>query len=522
MAVQVSVTMLTKNSEKRLGAVLSALTGFAEVIVLDTGSTDATMTISQSFSNVRLFQSPFLGFGNLKNLAASHASHDWVFNVDSDEMVTETLAQEIASLDWPDRTVYAMSRLNHYRQRPVRCCGWHPDFVTRIYNKKQTRFSDRQIHEALLTDGLRVRRLGGSLLHYPFDEAADLINKMQFYSGLYAREQRLSSPSSTTKGIFRAMFAFFHSYILQKGLFWGGDGLTISLTNAGGVFLKYRKLLEENQNLKISLVVTTHNRPDALRLVLQSIARQRVLPDEVVVADDGSEEETRRLISEFQAGFPVPLEHIWQPYQGFRAARCRNLALAKARFEYIVLIDGDMILERSFVLDHKAAAQKNRFVQGSRVLLGRRPTINLLEGRKVLPGFAWSGLANRKNLLRLPWLAERLAPQGQTVHGIRTCNFAFFLEDALRVNGFNERFVGWGREDSEFAARLMHAGVRRKNLRFAAVACHLWHPPGQRENLPHNDLLLQTALKEKHAWCPEGIDKHFQGSGAPSEKSVAD
>lgn len=509
MAVQLSVTMLTKNSEKHLTAVLSSLTAFSEIIVLDTGSTDATMEIAQSFPNVRLFQSSFIGFGNLKNLAASYASHEWIFNVDSDEVVTETLAREIASLDRSDRTVYAVPRINHYRQRPVRCCGWHPDFVSRIYNKRETRFSDRHVHETLLTDGLRVRRLRSNLLHYSFDGVADLVNKMQLYSTLYAREQRLKRYSSTSTAMLRAMSAFFRSYILQRGCFQAGDGLTISLTNAGGVFLKYRKLMEENQNLKISLIVTTHNRPDALRRVLESIARQRVLPEEVLVADDGSGEETRKLVRGTQDSFPIPLEYVWQPYQGFRAARCRNSALARVKSEYVVLIDGDIVLDRNFLADHKAVAQKSHFVQGSRVLLDQGQTKKLLQGGKNLPGFAWLGFANRKNRLRVPWLARHLTRARQTLHGIRTCNFAFFLEDALRVNGFNEQFVGWGREDSEFAARLMHAGVRRKNLRFAAVAYHLWHLPGDRQYLQRNDLLLQTTLKEKHTWCPEGLDKHF-------------
>ena len=123
----ISVTMPVKNAEKYLAQSLAALSDFAEVIVLDNGSSDATMQIAAGFANVRLHQSPFIGFGPLKNLAASLAEHDWILNIDSDEIVPPELAAEIAALALDENTVYALPRLNHYCGRPIRSCGWSPD-----------------------------------------------------------------------------------------------------------------------------------------------------------------------------------------------------------------------------------------------------------------------------------------------------------------------------------------------------------------------------------------------------------
>ncbi len=156
--------------------------------------------------------------------------------------------------------------------------------------------------------------------------------------------------------------------------------------------------------MTISLIVTTYNRPDALRLVLDSISRQSRLPDEVVVADDGSGDETRRLLENTAAGFPVPLRHVWQEDKGFRAGTARNKAIAAASGEYIVQIDGDMVLHPCFVADHAAVARRGAFVLGSRVRLneewtrrycrsGRFPSISIFS-RAIYKG--------REKAIRLP------------------------------------------------------------------------------------------------------------------------
>ncbi|MDV2453612.1 glycosyltransferase [Xanthomonas hortorum] len=113
-----------------------------------------------------------------------------------------------------------------------------------------------------------------------------------------------------------------------------------------------------------ALIVLTYNWPQALRLVLESVKRQSRLPDEVIVVDDGSGAETAALMNALVADFPVPLRHVWQEDLGFRAARCRNLGIAATSAQYVILIDGDMLLHRDFIADHLALARPGRFLQG--------------------------------------------------------------------------------------------------------------------------------------------------------------
>ena len=241
----VTVTILTKNSEKYLAKCLDALQDFDEVIVLDNGSEDDTLSIARGYSNVKIIEHPFIGFGPMKNLAAQNARNDWILSIDSDEILTAQLLDAIRRLNpEPKNRVYTMNRLNHYRQKPIRCCGWYPDVVARLYNRTHTRFSDAMVHESLIIKP-DTRKIGleGQILHYPFDSAAALIEKMQNYSTLYAEEKKRAS--SPAKAFWRACFSFFKNYIFRRGFLCGYEGLLISVSNANGVFYKYIKLYEK-------------------------------------------------------------------------------------------------------------------------------------------------------------------------------------------------------------------------------------------------------------------------------------
>jgi glycosyltransferase involved in cell wall biosynthesis len=265
--------------------------------------------------------------------------------------------------------------------------------------------------------------------------------------------------------------------------------------------------------MKISLIVTTYNWQKALKLTLQSIACQSCLPDEVIVADDGSSDGTGEMIDDFDGKFPVPLIHSWQPDEGFRAARSRNLAIARSIGEYIILIDGDLILHKDFVQDHLDFVRCNSFVQGGRVLIREQKTALLLAGSPGEFSFLASGLANRKNCLRSRLLSLLFSRQHRKITGIRSCNFAFWKQDALAVNGFNEDFEGWGREDSEFAIRLINKGVWRRDLKFQAVSYHLYHRDQSRTRLPENDALLKQTIDQQLTWCPNGLSNHKMKEG---------
>ena len=176
--------------------------------------------------------------------------------------------------------------------------------------------------------------------------------------------------------------------------------------------------------------------------------------------------------------------------------------------DYILLIDGDIILHPMFIEDHINHAEKGFFIQGTRVLLSRDATNKALKKMKVNFFFFSSGLKNRKNAIYSNFLSGFFTKKSNKIRGIKTCNMGFFKQDCLNVNGFNNDFVGWGREDSEFAARLINNGIKRKNLRFKSIQFHLWHEEVVRTSLSKNNQILKSTINNSSIWCNNGIDKY--------------
>jgi glycosyltransferase involved in cell wall biosynthesis len=269
--------------------------------------------------------------------------------------------------------------------------------------------------------------------------------------------------------------------------------------------------------MRLSLIVTTYNRPDALRAVLLSLAAQTDCGFEVLVADDGSRPETAAAIAEAAADFSVPLVHLWQTDDGFRAAAARNLAVAASRGDYLVFIDGDCVLRPDFVARHRALAEAGWFVAGNRILLSQAFTARMLQAssgtlhadsRLTWLGRRLSGAINRwLPLCFLPGQGWRKA-QPQRWRGARTCNLAIWRSDFDLVNGFDEAFQGWGHEDADLAIRLLHAGVRRKDGRFSTAVLHLWHHENDRSHLPENECRLADILGGDRVRAEQGIDAY--------------
>ena len=262
--------------------------------------------------------------------------------------------------------------------------------------------------------------------------------------------------------------------------------------------------------LIVSLIITTYNWPEALKLTLNSALQQSQLPDEIIIADDGSTESTHHCIQKIADESPVPIFHSWQENKGFRAAMSRNRAIAKAKGDYVIVIDGDLILHPNFIEDHLKIAEKKVFIQGGRVLLQQELSLALIRGESIKLSLFTKGIKNRKNVLYSPLLSKLFSYSTTSLKAIKGCNFSLFKEDIFSVNGFDNKFVGWGREDSEFVARLMNAGVTRKNLKFAGIAYHLYHPENPRSSLPENDQRLQQSINEKRIRCDDGIDKFLK------------
>lgn len=271
----------------------------------------------------------------------------------------------------------------------------------------------------------------------------------------------------------------------------------------------------DRRHMRISVVVLTYNWPQALELVLRALAKQTELPFEVIVSDDGSRPDTRALLERMAMDYPVRLAHVWQPDDGERMSRARNRAIAAAQGEYVILLDGDMVVGRHFVADHRRFAQRGCFAQGSRVLTDAATAGRLLEQGSALPGFFNRGIERRRHTLRLPWLAYLYARPSTRRRGIKSCNMAFWRDDLLRLNGFNETMTGWGREDTELALRAFHAGLLRRDLRFSALATHLYHRTRKHVVGNPNDRVVEDTRARRLLRCDLGIDGHLAEFATP-------
>lgn len=252
----------------------------------------------------------------------------------------------------------------------------------------------------------------------------------------------------------------------------------------------------------ISVIVATYNRADALDACLRGFSRQNDRDFELIVADDGSREDTRAMVESWQSRIGVPLTHVWHEDTGFRLAEIRNRAILASRGRNCVFLDGDCIPCRDYVAAHRALSEPGWFVAGNRALLS--PAFSEQVLREHLEPECWRlahwfGAQRRGDVNRiLPLLRLPLGPlrklQPAAWRSARGGNLAIRRDDLDRVDGFDAAFSGWGREDSDIVLRLMRAGVRRKDGRYATGVLHLWHPENDRSQLPDNDALLSEVM----------------------------
>jgi len=265
-----------------------------------------------------------------------------------------------------------------------------------------------------------------------------------------------------------------------------------------------------------AVIVTTYNRPDALAAVLEGYLAQTGTTFELIVADDGSTADTGEVAARYAARAPFPLRHVWQEDRGFRAAAARNRALAATQAEYIIFTDGDCIPRRDFVARHCALAERGCFLVGNRVLLSADLTRRALTDH--LPLHDWGTvhwLAARCTGGINRWLPLLTLGDGAWRHrapqrweGAKTCNLSAWRADLMRVNGLDESYSGWGLEDSDLVIRLLHAGIRHKNARYAAPVLHLWHRENDRSLLPENRRRLEEILASSRIEARLGLNQY--------------
>ncbi|MCL1147764.1 glycosyltransferase family 2 protein [Shewanella marinintestina] len=258
--------------------------------------------------------------------------------------------------------------------------------------------------------------------------------------------------------------------------------------------------------MRLSLIITTYNWPEALRKVLDSVALQSIAPFEVIIADDGSDDVTRKLVEEYQSKLDCSLLHSWQEDKGYRLALSRNRGINMSSGDYIVFIDGDTILERHFIHDHMLAAEKGVFVQGRRAYLTEKTSKRLL-GNEQMPHSLTSGIEHRDQALRLPFLPIKFRQTYKySLNRGMGGHCAFWRNDAIKVNGYNNDFEGWGPEDLEFLQRMFFSGLICKKLRFTAACYHIYHNVNTKGFLKECVAIYNQTMQKKESFCERGIN----------------
>lgn len=262
----------------------------------------------------------------------------------------------------------------------------------------------------------------------------------------------------------------------------------------------------------VSLIIPTYNNPSFLRLSVLSANIQTILPNEIIIADDGSSEETFREVARLKKETNVPIMHIWQEDKGFQLAKIRNVAVVAANYEYIVQIDGDIIMERHFIEDHLYFSSKGKLLQGSRVLIDKRKTQKLVSCDKIDLSILSIGISRRENAFRCLSLSEYLSTRYRNrypVYYARGANMSYFKSDFMLVNGYDEDFIGWGHEDSDLTLRMLNRGIQKLYIKFSCVAYHLYHQEASRDLEQSNKKLLEEHYANKVITCDNGANKYI-------------
>ena len=242
--VEISAVIIARNASQTIETTLASLARFSEVVLVDTGSTDDTIGLSKAFPNVVIYEEPFMGFGPTKNLAVNKASFDWVFSIDSDESLDENLIEAIVDFDFSlEKNVGVVHRRNFFLGKEIKHSGWGGDHIIRLFNRKETLFNDRMVHESVLlkNDSNQVN-LMGALNHSAIISIDQYLNKVNAYSTL---KNKTRKKKVTLFIIFLLVaFKFINVYFFKLGILDGWRGAVIAFGNAVGVFFKHIKRYE--------------------------------------------------------------------------------------------------------------------------------------------------------------------------------------------------------------------------------------------------------------------------------------
>lgn len=261
--------------------------------------------------------------------------------------------------------------------------------------------------------------------------------------------------------------------------------------------------------MSCALLVSTYNWPEALKLFLLSVEKQEVMPDEILIADDGSRPDTKKLIDSFRDRIPSTIHHVWHEDEGFRKTFILNKALAKCTSDYIIQIDGDCILHPKTVSDHLNLAERGMYIYGTRVHLKIAYVPEIIAANKISFSFFHPALGKRPRRLRIPFISSLGKKEDMVSPKLRGCNMSFWKSDIVDINGFNEDIHGWGRSDSELAIRMHNIGIKTIRMKFMGFVYHLDHIESDKSRFQLNDKVQQDAVENKIVWATNGLDKYL-------------
>jgi glycosyltransferase involved in cell wall biosynthesis len=246
-----SVIVITRNEQANLDACLSSVREIAnEIVIVDSSSTDETLSIAKSYNAVISSPTDWPGFGAQKNRALDLATQDWVLSIDADERLSKELRDEIRSvLSTPACDCFDIPRRSFYCGRLINHSGWNPDYVTRLFKRGTARFSNHLVHEKLLTN-TQAQKLHSPMFHYSVINFSQVLNKIDRYSTDSAQQAFLAGKkSSVLNAVLHGVWAFIRTYIFKLGFLDGSHGLALSMSNAEGSYYRYLKLWLLNQKV---------------------------------------------------------------------------------------------------------------------------------------------------------------------------------------------------------------------------------------------------------------------------------
>jgi glycosyltransferase involved in cell wall biosynthesis len=250
MKRNISVVMITKNEENILGQTLQAVQSVTDdIIIMDTGSKDATLEIGKSF-NASIFESTWLGFGPTKNLAITHAKHDWILNLDADEELSPGLIEELNKLELSNESVvYEMKFVNYYLNKPLHWGHFKGDKHVRLFNKKTASWNDALVHENLTyKSAVTTVLLQNPIQHHTVRTVDQILDKIVRYSrDTASKSQAKGKKANLIKMVVAPPFHFLNSYIFRLGFLDGYPGFVAAAFHSIYKFLKVFFLYELNK-----------------------------------------------------------------------------------------------------------------------------------------------------------------------------------------------------------------------------------------------------------------------------------